>query len=87
MLAKPCRGCAISKLRPEHRIIPAHRVEDYRLLSDASGSKSLSPKVKNMLIFTIFHPATFMGKPTRGTATLVFSLAGFTTSAPSVERQ
>lgn len=63
------------------------RVEGYRLLSDASGAKSLSSKVKNMLIFTTFRPATFMGKPTRGTATLVFSLAGLTTSAPSVERQ
>jgi hypothetical protein len=63
------------------------RVEDYRLLSDARGSKNLSPQVKNMLIFTTFRPATFMGRPTRGTATLVFSQTGVTTAQQSEERQ
>jgi hypothetical protein len=28
------------------------------------------PQMKNMLIFTTFRPATFMGKPVAGTAVL-----------------
>jgi hypothetical protein len=45
------------------------RVQDYRVLSEA---KSLPPQAKNVLIFTTFRPATFMGKPISGTATLIF---------------
>ena len=46
------------------------RVQDYRVLS---ATKNLLPQTKNTLIFTTFRPATFMGKPTSGTATLIFS--------------
>jgi hypothetical protein len=49
------------------------RVQDYRILSDPDGTKSLLPQVKNMLIFTTFRPATFMGQPTSGRAVLSFS--------------
>jgi len=49
------------------------RVEDYRILSDASGKEELLPQVKNALIFTTFRPATFMGQPTAGRAVLSFS--------------
>jgi anti-sigma factor RsiW len=49
------------------------RVQDYRILSDPGGTKELLPKVKNMLIFTTFRPATFMGQPTSGRAVLSFS--------------
>jgi hypothetical protein len=49
------------------------RIEDYRILSEPGGAKDLLPQVKNMLIFTIFHPATAMGRPTAGRAVLAFS--------------
>ena len=51
------------------------RVQDYRLLS---ATKKLPPQTKNTLIFTTFRPATFMGQPTSGTATLIFSDANRT---------
>ena len=54
------------------------RVEDYRVLPDAHGTRSVSHQIKNMLIFTKFRPATCMGRPTNGTATLVFSNNGVT---------
>jgi hypothetical protein len=31
------------------------------------------PQLKNLLIFTTFHPALSMGRPTSGTAVLSFS--------------
>jgi len=45
------------------------RVQNYRVLS---AGKTLPPQTKNMLTFTTFRPATFMGKPTNGTAALLF---------------
>ena len=52
---------------------PTGRVDDYRVLSDPNGAKDLPTDVKNMLIFTTFRPATFLGKPTAGRAVLSFS--------------
>ena len=49
------------------------RVQDYRILSDPEHVKDLPHPVKNMLIFTIFRPATLMGSPRPGTAVLSFS--------------
>jgi len=49
------------------------RVQDYRILSDSAHTKELLPRVKNMLIFTTFQPATSMGRPTAGRAVLSFS--------------
>lgn len=49
------------------------RVQDYRVLSDPEGTRDLLPQMKNMLIFTTFRPATFMGRPTSGKAVLSFS--------------
>ncbi len=49
------------------------RVDDYRILYDSKESRELLPQVKNMLIFTTFRPATFMGRPTPGRAVLSFS--------------
>jgi hypothetical protein len=49
------------------------RVSDYRVLSTAQGSKDLTPRMKNLLIFTTFRPATYRGSPTAGTAVLSFS--------------
>jgi hypothetical protein len=57
----------------EAYIGPTGRVEDYRILSDPQGQKDLPTEVKNMLIFTTFRPATYLGKPTSGRAVLSFS--------------
>ena len=57
----------------EAYIGPTGRVDDYRILSDPQGQKDLPTEVKNMLIFTTFRPATYMGRPTSGRAVLSFS--------------
>ena len=49
------------------------RVQDYRILSQPDDDEALLPKVKNMLIFTTFRPATSMGRPTAGRAVISFS--------------
>ena len=49
------------------------RVQDYRVLSDSADSPAMSPELKNMLIFTVFRPATALGRPTTGRAVLYFS--------------
>jgi hypothetical protein len=49
------------------------RVQDYRVLSNSGTSPDLLPKVKNMLIFTTFRPATSFGRPIGGRAVLSFS--------------
>ncbi|HEX4488187.1 MAG TPA: anti-sigma factor [Terriglobales bacterium] len=53
------------------------RVQDYRVISDPDSdseqSRQMLPQVKNMLIFSTFHPATSMGIPTSGKAVLSFS--------------
>jgi hypothetical protein len=49
------------------------RVEDYRILSQPADAKAVLPELKNLLIFTTFHPALSMGRPTAGTAVLSFS--------------
>ena len=46
------------------------RVEDYRILSQPDEAKAVLPQLKNLLIFTTFHPALSMGRPT---AVLSFS--------------
>ncbi|MFZ0800331.1 MAG: zf-HC2 domain-containing protein [Terriglobales bacterium] len=49
------------------------RVEDYRILSQPDDAKAILPQLRNLLIFTTFHPALSMGRPTTGTAVLSFS--------------
>lgn len=49
------------------------RVQDYKILSDHDKQQDLPHQVKNMLIFTTFRPATWMGSPRPGTAILSFS--------------
>jgi hypothetical protein len=49
------------------------RVQDYRVLSSNDANQQLPTPLKNMLIFTIFRPATAMGRPTAGKAVLSFS--------------
>jgi hypothetical protein len=49
------------------------RIDDYRVLSQPDDAQSVLPQLKNLLIFTTFHPALSMGRPTSGTAVLSFS--------------
>lgn len=49
------------------------RVQDYRVLSSPGDTEAVDQQVKNMLIFTIFRPATSFGRPTSGRVVLSFS--------------
>ena len=49
------------------------RVEDYRILSQPGEAQAVLPQLKNLLIFTTFHPALSMGRPIAGTAVMSFS--------------
>jgi hypothetical protein len=49
------------------------RVQDYRVLSSPDGVNVVDQQIKNMLIFTIFRPATSFGRPTTGRVVLSFS--------------
>ncbi|HWR15521.1 MAG TPA: zf-HC2 domain-containing protein [Terriglobales bacterium] len=52
---------------------PNGRVQDYRVLSSPDGVGMIDQQLKNMLIFTIFRPATSFGRPTTGRVILSFS--------------
>ncbi len=52
---------------------PDGRVQDYRILSAPENAQAILPELKNMLIFTTFHPATAFGQPTAGRVVLSFS--------------
>ncbi len=52
---------------------PTGRVQDYRVLSGESDAQEYLPQLNNMLIFTVFRPATAFGQPTTGKAVLSFS--------------
>jgi len=69
---------ALGEIKDDSLVIEAYvdsngRVQDYRVLSNPQQPKDLPTQVKNVLIFTTFRPATFMGRPTAGTAVLSFS--------------
>jgi predicted anti-sigma-YlaC factor YlaD len=50
------------------------RVQDYKVLSSPDGNDNdIDPRIKNMLLFTIFRPATSYGRPIAGKAVLSFS--------------
>jgi hypothetical protein len=71
-------GTTLDSLKDDSLVIEAYvdsngRVQDYRVLSNPENPKDLPTQVKNMLIFTTFRPATFMGRPTAGTAVVSFS--------------
>jgi hypothetical protein len=71
-------GVAMGEITEDSLVIEAYvdangRVQDYRILSDPDKVKDLPHPVKNMLIFTTFRPATWMGSPRPGTAVLSFS--------------
>jgi hypothetical protein len=52
---------------------PDGRVQDYRILSAPEDAQAILPELKNMLIFTTFHPATTFGRPTASRVILSFS--------------
>ncbi|MGB8770508.1 MAG: zf-HC2 domain-containing protein [Candidatus Korobacteraceae bacterium] len=52
---------------------PDGRVEDYRILSAPENAEAILPQLKNMLIFTTFHPAMAFGQPTASRVVLSFS--------------
>lgn len=69
---------ALGEIKDDSLVIEAYvdsngRVQDYRVLSNPQQPKELPTQLKNVLIFTTFRPATFMGIPTAGTAVLSFS--------------
>ncbi|HXY04602.1 MAG TPA: zf-HC2 domain-containing protein [Terriglobales bacterium] len=71
-------GNSLTEIKDDSVVIEAYvdsngRVQDYRVLSDPQQPKDLPTQLKNVLIFTTFRPATFMGRPTAGTAILSFS--------------
>lgn len=71
-------GVSLGEVTEDSLVIEAYvdtngRVEDYRILSDPDKLKDLPTQIKNMLIFTTFRPATWMGSPRPGTAILSFS--------------
>jgi hypothetical protein len=71
-------GMTMGAITEDSLVIEAYvdangRVQDYRILSDPDKLRDLPHPVKNMLIFTTFRPATWMGMPRPGTAVLSFS--------------
>ncbi len=49
------------------------RVQDYRILSGPSEDESLRRQLDQMMIFTVFRPATTFGRPAPGRVVLSFS--------------
>ena len=71
-------GTSLGSMGEDSVVIEAYvnangRVEDYRILSQSEDAKAALPQVKNLLIFTTFHPALSMGVPTAGRAVISFS--------------
>ncbi len=71
-------GTTLGNMDDEAVVVEAHvdangRIDDYRVLSQPDDAQAVLPQLKNLLIFTTFHPALSMGRPTSGTAVLSFS--------------
>jgi len=71
-------GFTVGAITEDSLVIEAYvdasgRVQDYRILSKPDELADLPHPVKNMLIFTTFRPATWLGTPRPGTAILSFS--------------
>ena len=66
-------GNATDSLVVEAYVGADGRVQDYRILSGGDNGEGVLAELKNMLIFTTFHPATSFGRPTAGRAILTFS--------------
>jgi hypothetical protein len=71
-------GVGLGSLNADAVVIEAFvdangRVQDYRVLSSPEDTNEITPQLNNMLIFTVFQPATAFGRPTSGRAVLSFS--------------
>jgi putative zinc finger protein len=78
VLAQSPFSAGMDHLNAESIVVEAYidangRVQDYRLLSAPQEADQIKPQLENMLIFTIFRPATAFGQPTSGRAVLSFS--------------
>ncbi len=64
-------GTSLGNMGDDAVVIEAYvdangRVEDYRILSQPDDAQAVLPQLKNLLIFTTFHPALSMGRPSPG---------------------
>lgn len=71
-------GLEMGSLNADSLLVEAYvdangRVQDYRVLSAPDSAKDVMPELKNMMIFTVFKPATSFGQPTSGRAILSFA--------------
>jgi len=66
-------GANAELLVVEAYVGPDGRVQDYRILSAPEDAQAILPELKNMLIFTTFHPATAFGRPTASRVVLSFA--------------
>jgi hypothetical protein len=77
-LEESALGLGVGSINADSVIVEAYidangRVQDYRILSAPKDSEQLLPELNNALIFTVFRPATALGRPTSGRAVLSFS--------------
>jgi hypothetical protein len=77
-LQESALGLGVGSINADSVIVEAYidangRVQDYRILSAPKDSEQLLPELNNALIFTVFRPATALGRPTAGRAVLSFS--------------
>src|SRR5271157_1416684 len=77
-LEKSAFGTSLGNMGDDAVVIEAYvdangRVQDYRILSQPDDAQAVLPQLKNLLIFTTFHPALAWGRPTAGTAVMSFS--------------
>ena len=77
-LQSTAMGIGVGSINADSLVIEAYvdangRVEDYRIVSGPDDAGKLLPELNNALIFTVFRPATALGRPTAGRAVLSFS--------------
>jgi hypothetical protein len=65
-------GTASGPVVVEAYVNGSGQVYDYRIVSGPSDAKTRA-EVENILLFSVFEPARFFGKPVRGLAVLSFS--------------
>ncbi len=71
-------GLGVGSISADSVVVEAYvdakgRVEDYRIISGPRDEENFLPQLNNALIFTVFRPATALGRPTTGRAVLSFS--------------
>lgn len=77
-LASSPFGAAMGYLNTESLVVEAYvdangRVQDYRILSAPEAARDVMPELKNMMIFTVFKPATTFGQPSSARVILSFA--------------